>query len=232
MRYDDAKPTFFSMSHGCALKGDRGLTPACLEPEYLKGKKYDDQDAEQTAQFTALLSGPQGLKAQIDAAGLVSVHANEPSQWETVAADGQGNPCLLAEVSAGVRCLDKDLKRLLASFRLDPSVIGELDKSWREEPNSRGEGMILLQRGHLLVLKEKKPSLLVEFGPKREGAIGYGPDTFLKQGEAFVYPVQGRLVALKVWEFAGSLSKLARDGSDITLGRMGASICCPMRVRY
>ena len=68
MRYDDSKPTFFSMSHGCALKGERGLTPTCLEPEYIKGKKYDDQDADQKAQLAALLTGPQGLKTQIDAA--------------------------------------------------------------------------------------------------------------------------------------------------------------------
>jgi hypothetical protein len=68
MRYDDTKPTFFSMSHGCALKGDRGLTPACLEPEYIKGKKYDDQDAGQKASLAALLTGPQGLKTLIEAA--------------------------------------------------------------------------------------------------------------------------------------------------------------------
>ena len=68
MRYDDEKPTFFSMAHGCALKGDEGLTPRCLEPEYLKGKKYDAGDAEQQSQLNALLTGPQGLETRIDAA--------------------------------------------------------------------------------------------------------------------------------------------------------------------
>ena len=68
MRYDDAKPTFFSMAHGCALKGDQGLSATCLEPEYLKGKKYDKDDAEQQTELASLLSGPQGLKTQINAA--------------------------------------------------------------------------------------------------------------------------------------------------------------------
>jgi spore coat protein CotH len=68
MRYDDSKPTYFSMSHGCALKGDMGMSTACLEPESLKGKKYDDQDAEQQSQLSALLTGPDGLKTRIDAA--------------------------------------------------------------------------------------------------------------------------------------------------------------------
>jgi spore coat protein CotH len=68
MRYDDSKPTYFSMSHGCALKGDMGLSTACLEPEYLKGKKYEDQDVEQQSQLSALLTGPDGLKTRIDAA--------------------------------------------------------------------------------------------------------------------------------------------------------------------
>ena len=68
MRYDDSKPTYFSMSHGCALKGEMGTVSACLEPEYLMGKKYDDQDAEQKSQLGELLTGPTGLETRIDAA--------------------------------------------------------------------------------------------------------------------------------------------------------------------
>lgn len=68
MRYDDSKPTVFSMVHGCALKGDKGLEPRCTEPEYLKGKKYDKDDAEQNSQLAAFITGPKGLKTQIDAA--------------------------------------------------------------------------------------------------------------------------------------------------------------------
>lgn len=68
MRYDDSKPTYLSMVHGCALKSGSGLTLVCIEPEYLNGKKFDKKDTDQQSQFTALLTGPKGLKTQIDAA--------------------------------------------------------------------------------------------------------------------------------------------------------------------
>jgi len=72
MRYDDEKPTVFSMAHGCALKVERGsggLTYPCLEPEYLDGKKLNKEGA--AAQLKALdyITGTEGLKARIDAAG-------------------------------------------------------------------------------------------------------------------------------------------------------------------
>lgn len=68
MRYDDKKPTVFAMAHGCALKGDRGFGLACVEPQYLEGKKFDEDDAEQQAQALSYLTGPTGLKARLDAA--------------------------------------------------------------------------------------------------------------------------------------------------------------------
>lgn len=179
-----------------------------------------DSDYQIVRFSQTLPSGAPDIRT-LDVSGPVDGHAGESSQWEAIAFDGRGNACLLAEVTAQIRCLDKDLVKPVGSFRLDPATIHGLDKSWQAEPNSRGEGMILLRRGHVLLLKEKKPSLLVEFGPAGEGAIGYGSETFLGPGEAFAFPAQGRLVALKVWEFAESLSKLARDGSDITLGPDG-----------
>ena len=69
MRYDDRNPTVFAMSHGCALKGDRGFTLSCVEPEYLDGKKFDQGDPDQQAKALGYLTGPGGLKARLDAAG-------------------------------------------------------------------------------------------------------------------------------------------------------------------
>ena len=158
---------------------------------------------------------------KVDATHLFSGHETEASQWEAVAADGRGRLCVQAEVSAHVSCFSDDLQTLSGSFDLDPSSIKSLAKLWEKEPNSRGEGMILMKRGHLLLLKEKKPSLLVEFGPKDEPPMGYGQDTFLAPGEAFARPVQDRLVALNVWEFSNSLESLAKDASDITVGPDG-----------
>lgn len=68
MRFDDKKPTVFAMAHGCALKGDNGFGLACVEPQYLEGKKFDEDDAQQKAQALSYLTGPTGLKTRLDAA--------------------------------------------------------------------------------------------------------------------------------------------------------------------
>ena len=71
MRYDDEKPTFFSMAHGCALrvdKGNEGFTYRCLEPEYMDGKKIDEVNAEDLLKAMAHINGTEGLKARLDAA--------------------------------------------------------------------------------------------------------------------------------------------------------------------
>lgn len=68
MRYDDNKPTYFSMSHGCALRGDEGLSQRCLEPESVEGNKFDDDDAEERQTAADIISGADGLKGRIDAA--------------------------------------------------------------------------------------------------------------------------------------------------------------------
>ena len=71
MRYDDEKPTFFSMAHGCALKvgkGNEGFTYPCLEPEYMDGKKIDEANAEDLLKALAHVNGTDGLKARVDAA--------------------------------------------------------------------------------------------------------------------------------------------------------------------
>jgi uncharacterized protein YjiK len=157
----------------------------------------------------------------VDATGLFGGNAAAASQWEAAATDGRGRLCVLAEVSSHVSCFHEDLQKLSASFTLDPSSVKSLDKLWKKDPNSRGEGMVLMKRGHLLLLKEKRPSLLVEFGPAGDLPIGYGHDTFLTPGEEFVYPTRDRLVALKVWQFSKHLATLARDASDLTIGPDG-----------
>ncbi|CAK8717039.1 CotH protein [Candidatus Electronema halotolerans] len=68
MRYDDSKPTFFAMSHGCALKGDSGFNLYCLEPKYIEGKKFDEKDDQQRTAAQAYLTGAEGLRTRLAAA--------------------------------------------------------------------------------------------------------------------------------------------------------------------
>jgi len=153
-----------------------------------------------------------------DVADTVNKSRKDPSQWEAITADGKDNICILAEVSSDIFCLTSDLDKERSHFKLDVSSIESLKRLWEKEPNSRGEGMILMKKGHILLLKEKKPSLLVEFGPKGDAPLGYGQDTLLQTGAEFDQPKSGKLVALKTWEFSKSLADLAKDASDITVG--------------
>ena len=173
-----------------------------------------------------------------DVAHILGRHANNASQWEAVAMDGRESVCMLSETHAEISCLDTGLQRVKALFSLDVSTIARLDSAWKEQPNSRGEGMLLMKKGHVLVLKEKKPSMLIEFGPEGDAPMGYGSDTFLAPDEAFaglagssgepVYranrsaePAPRALVALKAWEFSDRLHELAPDASEITLAPDG-----------
>jgi hypothetical protein len=154
-------------------------------------------------------------------ASTLHAKAGASSQWEAVSADGQSSVCILAETTSRVDCLGADLKRKVGHIKLDVSGIGRLNKVWKKEANSRGEGMVLMRRGHILLLKEKKPSLIVEFGPKGEAANGWSAEAGLQAGEAFEMPKSGKLVALKVWDFAESLSAIAADASEISVGPDG-----------
>ncbi len=153
-----------------------------------------------------------------DVAGAMSAGTQAVSQWEAVATDASPMICALAEDSARVTCLGGDLARVVAEFELDVTNIPSLESSWSNEPNSRGEGMVLLRRGHVLLLKEKKPALIIEFGPLGETPMGWSADSLLGDGQEFMTPASHVLVALKVWELADSLAAIADDGSELAVG--------------
>ena len=130
---------------------------------------------------------------------------------------GAGRLFLLAEEPSRIHVVDLDEGRIITSFRLDVAAIEELAEAWDAEPSSRGEGLLLLRRGHLLVAKEKNPAGLVELGPAGDRAHGVGPDTLLG-AEAFELPTEGRLHALAWWPLPDGcgledLSELAVDGA-------------------
>ena len=156
-----------------------------------------------------------------NAGPVLGKHGGNASQWEAIATDNLDIICMLGEKQSEISCLDLSLRKDLGTFKLDVSGIKGLDRAWQDRPNSRGEGMILMKNGHVLILKEKQPSMLIEFGPKGDLPMGYGPDTFLGHGEAFALPPSKNWVALKAWEFSDRLGELASDASEITLGPDG-----------
>ncbi|MEO7560091.1 MAG: hypothetical protein ABIT23_07560 [Nitrosospira sp.] len=184
-------------------------------------------------------SGAAIINAQ-DVADIVRERKADTSQWEAIATDGRDTLCILSESGSEISCLDHRLEHHRGSFTLDVSSIGHLNAAWKARPNSRGEGMILMKKGHVLVLKEKQPAMLIEFGPEGDSPMGYGPAAFLQDDEEFTglrtdfeepivyranratFPFQRRLVALKTWEFSEHLRELATDASEIALGPDGS----------
>jgi hypothetical protein len=121
-------------------------------------------------------------------------------QIEAVCADGLGRILLLQETPPRVELIDPKAFKAVASIDLAVEGRSEIAQAWSDPKGSRGEGMVLLPGGHLLVAKEKKPAAFVEFGPSgsqsrgllRGGALAGGERWPIKKGHH-------QFVALAVW---------------------------------
>lgn len=96
------------------------------------------------------------------------------SQYEAVAVDGAGRAWLLSEHPSRVEVWERagDGLRRVARVALDVPAGHPLARDWAADDNARGEGMVLLEGGHLLVAKQKKPRALIEFGPEGAAPVG------------------------------------------------------------
>jgi len=94
-----------------------------------------------------------------------SMLPKQDSQIEAVCADGLGRVLLLQETPPRVELIDPEALKVVASIDLAVEGRGEIARAWSDPKGSRGEGMVLLPGGHLLVAKEKKPAAFIEFGP-------------------------------------------------------------------
>jgi uncharacterized protein YjiK len=136
------------------------------------------------------------------------------SQWEAVTTDGAGNVFVLEETPGGVIGFAAPLDRLLG--RIDLEVDDEtLVPGWGKKKNSRGEGLILLENGRVLVAKEKDPPMLVEFAPKGSGPEGVTAD--LLNPKVFTFAADATFFARASWSLEGEMG----DVSDISATRDG-----------
>ena len=168
----------------------------------------------------------QGEFVSYDVAGLLPNHGEE-SQWEALSVDDQGRVFVLEEDPGAVYVFSPDLDSLEHTIVLDvPGGSGwrdDLADDWDDEPNSRGEGMVLTSNGHLLVLKEKEPSLVIEFGSEFDEPVGFYR---WQQGDVapwFVLPEGdvSHFIPLAIWEFRGKVRDLLSDMSELTVGPDG-----------
>lgn len=91
---------------------------------------------------------------------------------------------------------------------------------WNQNINSRGEGMILMRNGHLFVLKEKNPPLLIEYGPRGDSPEGLTPELVVSSSNSFPLPAvfDVTFYPLQSWEFSERALRNFTDFSDMAVG--------------
>lgn len=145
----------------------------------------------------------------------------QPSQFEAVAIDGERRLAVLCEEPAVVLVVDPAARAVTGTIRL---VVGErspLHEAW-QDPSSRGEGMILLRDGLLLVAKEKRPPALLLFGPAGASARTIDRADLLGPGERWLAPqgdVEYHLLAS--WPVLDEAAAAVKDISDLALDADG-----------
>ncbi len=172
----------------------------------------------------------------VDLAALLPEANRNGSQWEAVASDASGRIFVLEESPGRIFVFDPTLRRLertieLRVERTRDDDLDDLAKDWAKEANSRGEGLALLQNGHVLVLKEKDARALVEFGPPGETPQGFSPELAVRSADEFPLSVADVFVPLHTWKLDKSnklpdLSELAlaADGTLFVTSDRGAAL--------
>lgn len=169
---------------------------------------------------TAGPSGGVGDWTVIDLRAVEGWPASEgDSQLEAIAIDDGDLVALMREDPPVVLVLDTAARAVRARIELSAPSGSPLHGSW-DDPSSRGEGLLLLRGGRLLVAKEKRPPALVEFAPAGHPAQGLSRDDFLGPGESWVAP-DGDVVfvAVAMWRLRGSARHTLADVSDVALAR-------------
>ena len=153
--------------------------------------------------------------------GSTSGPARASKAWRPT---GTGRSVLLQEEQARLLVFAPDLSRLLHTLVLAvPADDPVLNPAWRREPNSRGEGLLLLRRGHVLIAKERDAPCLIEFGPPGDRPTGVTPDTVLPPNEPFQRPdaTKTELVPLAVWPLSAATARTLPTINDLALGPDG-----------
>lgn len=147
------------------------------------------------------------------------------AQLEAVAIDGAGGVLLVQEAPNRAEFIDSTRRQVVAEVTLvmpeesDARGYRRLRTSWLDPDCSHAEGVVLLRDGHLLVVKEKDPPALLEFGPAGQAPGGFGPDRWLGPDEAWsVGEGAVELLALAAWYPDGELARACPDLSDADVG--------------
>ena len=159
----------------------------------------------------------------IDLNWLKPLAGNPSSQFEGVAVDHSRLVFLLQESPGTIFVVNIATQKLVKRIDLQVPESMDIAHAWKDDPNSRGEGIILLKNGHILILKEKKPTVIMEFGPNGAQAGGYQPGMGVGLDDVFTLPAENTVSfsALKYWTIEGLLERQIADLSDLAVGPDG-----------
>ena len=139
------------------------------------------------------------------------------TQFEAVVSTGGSTALVLQEQPARVLQLDLSVPALLGELNLDIPDGHPLRASWLGDRSSRGEALILTDCGHLIVMKEKNPAAILEFGPAGDAPAGW------QRGASTMAPMAGdaEMNVLATWWPGEELAAWLPDISDATIGPDG-----------
>lgn len=147
------------------------------------------------------------------------IPAKDP-QLEAVCSDGSDRYLLVQESPPRAELMQGG--RVLTRIALEIPPGHALADAWSDVDASRGEGVVLLGNGHLLIAKEKDPPSFIEFGPEGEAASGTGVERFVDRDQS--WPVaEGDVtyVPLATWMPDHDLEEACEDLSDLEVGPDG-----------
>jgi hypothetical protein len=202
-------------THSVPLPEVSGLTARRTDEGVLLLALGDDRVA---FAITTVVDGVPGEFEVVtaDDVGARPGYEERATQLEALALDGAGCVWVLTEGTSMVGGVDLATRRIVSRFTLDTSTLADLHASWSKKGASRGEGVLLLRDGHLLVAKEKKPAGLVEFGPKGAQPQGISDATLLAHDEGWTPPRDDDgLEALAWWPWLGDGTDDLTDLSDL-----------------
>ena len=138
-------------------------------------------------------------------------------QFEAITSPGEHTVLVLQEQPARVLQLDLAAPALGGSLHLEVPSGHYLHEAWLGDRSSRGESLVLADRGHLIVVKEKGPAAILEFGPADDEPVGWR-----RGGRGGAPPVGDQtLTVLATWWLSKRLTKALPDISDATVGPDG-----------
>lgn len=143
--------------------------------------------------------------------------ADGGDQFEAVESAGGDAVLIMQEQPARILHLDLSGPTLRGTVHLEVPTGHPVHESWLGDRSSRGESMILTGNGHVLVVKEKNPAVILEFGPAGASPVGW------HRGTPPFAPTTGDATwtVLSTWWPAAGLAASLPDVSDATAGPDG-----------